>query len=111
VVGDVLAGVVGRAGSNVIYAAGTAAMLRVVADYCRRQNIPSQVAIEEAMGCGWGQCFTCVVPVARKDGSGTDYLRSCTDGPVFNSSRIAWDLFAPGPVDISEAPEDTGDVP
>ena len=28
-----------------------------------------------AMGCGVGLCFTCVVPVARKDGSGYDHLR------------------------------------
>ena len=30
--------------------------------------------VEERMGCGFGLCLTCVVPVARKDGSGYDNL-------------------------------------
>ena len=45
------------------------------------------------MGCGYGLCFTCVVPVARKDGSGYDNLRSCVDGPVFNPARVLWDRW------------------
>ncbi|MEX0992096.1 MAG: dihydroorotate dehydrogenase electron transfer subunit [Actinomycetota bacterium] len=92
---DVLAAMAGQTGAEVIYAAGTTPMLRAVAEYCGQQRIPAQVAIEEAMACGWGQCFTCVVPVLRKDGSGIDHQRSCTDGPVFNSSRIAWDALVP----------------
>jgi hypothetical protein len=38
-------------------------------------------------------CFTCTVPVIRKDGSGYDNLRSCIDGPVFNPARILWDRW------------------
>jgi hypothetical protein len=34
-----------------------------------------------------------VVPVIRKDGSGYDNLRACTDGPVFNPARILWDRW------------------
>ena len=45
------------------------------------------------MGCGLGLCQTCVVPVARKDGSGYDHLRSCVDGPVFNPARVLWDRW------------------
>ncbi len=104
---DVLAPMVGQAGSEVIYAAGALPMLRAVAEYCGQQRIPAQVAIEEAMGCGWGQCFTCVVPVIRKDGSGVDHQRSCTEGPVFNSSRIAWDVLVP-PAATGPGPEGTG---
>ena len=50
---------------------------------------------------GWdvgGLCFTCVVPVARKDGSGYEHLRSCVDGPVFNPARVLWDRW------LSDAP-------
>ena len=56
-------------------------------------GIPAQVAVEERMGCGLGLCQTCVVPVARKDGSGYDHLRSCVDGPVFNPARVLWDRW------------------
>jgi hypothetical protein len=45
------------------------------------------------MGCGFGLCHTCVVPVAREDGSGYDELRACVDGPVFNPARILWDRW------------------
>lgn len=82
-----------RCGSDVVYAAGPASVLRSVAEYCRTKQIPSQVAVEERMACGWGQCFTCVVPVSRKEGSGFEYVRSCTDGPVFNSTRVLWDRW------------------
>jgi dihydroorotate dehydrogenase electron transfer subunit len=51
------------------------------------------MAVEEQMACGMGQCFTCVVPVIRKDGSGYDNLRACTEGPVFNAARILWDRW------------------
>jgi len=88
-----LPGTIERCGSNVVYAAGPVSMLRAVAEYCRAKQIPSQVAVEERMACGWGQCYTCVVPVSRKEGSGFDYLRSCVDGPVFNSTRILWDKW------------------
>ena len=45
------------------------------------------------MACGIGLCFTCTVPVIRKDGSGYDNLRACIDGPVFNPARILWDRW------------------
>ena len=64
-----------------------------IAAFCRERQIPAQVAVEERMGCGFGLCHTCVVPVARKDGSGYDHLRSCVDGPVFNPARVLWDRW------------------
>ncbi len=45
------------------------------------------------MACGFGLCFSCTVPVIRKDGSGYDNLRACIDGPVFNPARILWDRW------------------
>ena len=72
--------------------------LERVAAFCRERHIPAQVAVEETFGCGVGLCFTCVVPVARKDGSGYDHLRACVEGPVMNPARILWDRW------LSEAP-------
>lgn len=91
---DVLPRVVEETRAEVIYAAGPRAIVRGVAELCAERRIPAQVAVEEPMACGLGLCFTCVVPVIRKDGSGYDNLRSCVDGPVFNAARVFWDRWA-----------------
>jgi len=95
---DALPGMVDRTGTEVVYASAPPATLERIAVFCRERNLPAQVSIEERMGCGYGLCHTCVVPVARKDGSGYDHLRSCVDGPVFNPARVLWDRW------LSEAP-------
>jgi dihydroorotate dehydrogenase electron transfer subunit len=92
---DLLAQTVDRCGSQVVYAAGPRPMLRAVAAFCSERGLPAQVAVEERMACGLGSCLTCVVPVARKDGTGYDHLRACADGPVFNPARILWDRWSP----------------
>jgi dihydroorotate dehydrogenase electron transfer subunit len=94
---DVLPRVAEETRAEVIYAAGAHAMLAAVAAFCSERRIPAQVVVEEPMACGLGLCFTCVVPVIRKDGSGYDNLRSCTDGPVFNAARVFWDRWAGDP--------------
>jgi dihydroorotate dehydrogenase electron transfer subunit len=90
---DVLPRVAEEVRAEVLYAAGPRPMLRAAAEFCAEHRIPAQVAVEEPMACGLGLCFTCVVPVIRKDGSGYDNLRSCTDGPVFNAARVFWDRW------------------
>jgi dihydroorotate dehydrogenase electron transfer subunit len=93
---DVLPGMVTRSETEVVYACGPNEMLRAVAEYCTEQRIPTQVAVEELMACGLGVCWTCVVPVIRRDGKGWDYLRSCVDGPVFSGTRVWWDKWLGG---------------
>jgi dihydroorotate dehydrogenase electron transfer subunit len=99
---DALPRVAGDVNAEVLYAAGPRAVLRKAAEFCADRRIPAQVAVEEPMACGLGLCFTCVVPVIRKDGSGYDNLRSCTDGPVFNAARVFWDRW--GSVPPASAP-------
>ncbi|HEX6844943.1 MAG TPA: dihydroorotate dehydrogenase electron transfer subunit [Actinomycetota bacterium] len=82
-----------RAGAEVVYAAGRPSILRDLAEFCRSRRLPAQFALEERMGCGFGLCHTCVVPVAHPDGSGFEELRVCVDGPVFNPARILWDRW------------------
>lgn len=90
---DLLPGMVSRCDTEVVYACGPNPMLRAVAEYCNDQRIPSQVALEELMGCGLGVCWTCVVPVIRREGQGWDYLRSCIEGPVFSGARVWWEKW------------------
>jgi dihydroorotate dehydrogenase electron transfer subunit len=93
---DALPGMVTRCDTEVVYACGPNPMLRAVAEYCAEQRLPTQVAVEELMACGVGVCWTCVVAVIRRDGSGWDYLRSCVDGPVFSGSRVWWEKWLGG---------------
>lgn len=90
---DALPEAADRSGAQVVYAAGSARTLERVATFCSERGLPAQMALEERMGCGTGLCQTCVVPIARKDGSGYDNLRSCVDGPVFNPARVLWDRW------------------
>ena len=90
---DALPQMVEATGARVIYAAAARSTLRQIAEFCLERQIPSQMAVEEPMACGIGLCFTCTVPVIRKDGSGYDNARACTDGPVFNPARILWDRW------------------
>jgi dihydroorotate dehydrogenase electron transfer subunit len=90
---DLLGEAVDASGAQVVYAAGRRGTLRRIAEFCAERHLPSQMAVEEQMACGMGQCFTCVVPVIRKDGSGYDNLRVCTEGPVFNAAQILWERW------------------
>jgi dihydroorotate dehydrogenase electron transfer subunit len=93
---DVLPGMMSRCRSEMVYACGPNPMLRSVAEYCTHHKVPSQVAVEELMACGMGICWTCVVPVIRRDGQGWDNQRSCVDGPVFSGSRVWWEKWLGG---------------
>jgi dihydroorotate dehydrogenase electron transfer subunit len=92
-VADVLPAVAEKCHTEVVYAAGPRALLQVAAEFCRSHSIPAQVAVEERMACGLGLCWTCVVPVSRRDGQGFDHVRACVDGPAMNAGRIQWDRW------------------
>jgi dihydroorotate dehydrogenase electron transfer subunit len=101
---DALPSLVAATGAQVVYAAARRSTLRRVAEFCAEHRIPSQVAVEERMACGVGLCFSCAVPVIRKDGSGYDHLRACTEGPVFNPARILWDRWMGDEPGLSPTP-------
>lgn len=87
---DVLDDVMTAARTGVVYACGPNAMLAAVSQHCRARSVPVQVAVEERMACGTGLCFTCVLPVHRRDGT-TAMARTCLEGPVLDGARVAWD--------------------
>jgi dihydroorotate dehydrogenase electron transfer subunit len=94
---DALPEALERTGAEVLYAAARPVTLEAVARFCAAHRLPAQVAIEERLGCGFGLCNTCVVPVARRDGSGYEHLRVCVDGPVFNPALVLWDRWRGAP--------------
>jgi len=48
-----------------------------------------QVSTESRMGCGWGVCEGCSIPVP-----GGGYRKCCTDGPVFTGEELDWDRWS-----------------
>jgi dihydroorotate dehydrogenase electron transfer subunit len=102
---DVMEETMERCSTDVVYSCGPHPMLAAVSAICARNSIPVQVAVEELMACGFGACMTCVMPVIRRKGRRDEsvvYVRSCTEGPVLDGARVAWD-GAPGPVEMEEA--------
>ena len=78
-----------RAGSAAVYACGPPAMLETVRLLCAEREIACELAMEAPMGCGFGACFGCAMPLA--DGG---YMRLCIDGPVVRGDQIATALVA-----------------
>ena len=79
------------AGRPVLYSCGPTGMLLKVAELATAAGVPHQVSIERRMGCGMGCCLGCVVWARPPSGGPAEYLRSCTEGPVFDAETIAWD--------------------
>ncbi len=75
----------------VVYTCGPELMMATLARFCLSRSIECYVCMERAMACGMGTCQSCVVPV--KDADATDgwrYELCCTQGPVFDASRVIW---------------------
>jgi dihydroorotate dehydrogenase electron transfer subunit len=71
--------------SPALLACGPTPMLRAVARLARERELPLQVSVEEHMGCGIGTCQGCVVR-----GASGEWIKSCTEGPVFEAEELAW---------------------
>ena len=80
-----------EAGRPQLYSCGPTGMLLRVAEAGAGAGVPHQVSIERRMGCGMGCCLGCVVWARPPSGGPEEYLRSCTEGPVFDAGTIAWD--------------------
>jgi NAD(P)H-flavin reductase len=61
-------------------------MLEAVRAICAERTVPAQLAMEEAMACGFGACFGCVIRTRA------GYRRLCVDGPVITADDLdeAW---------------------
>jgi NAD(P)H-flavin reductase len=70
-----------RGGAHV-YACGPPAMLESVRRISRERSVAAELAMEEAMACGFGACFGCVVRTT------TGYRRICVDGPVLGAEEL-----------------------
>jgi dihydroorotate dehydrogenase electron transfer subunit len=81
---DLLADALDADAHVVVYACGPPPMLEAVRTMCAARTVPTRLALESGMACGYGACFGCVVPL-RAGG----YLRLCVDGPVLDGELLA----------------------
>ena len=70
-----------------VYACGPTPMMHAVSALTAQSEVTTEVSLEQMMGCGLGGCYSCVVQVVD---NGNHYVRSCLEGPVFNSEKLNW---------------------
>ncbi len=73
-----------------LFACGPTGLLKAVGKIAEEFNLPAELSMDEHMCCGTGVCLTCVIPV--KSGDSWEYQRTCTEGPVFDSREIVWEV-------------------
>jgi len=88
--------------ATVVHACGPMPVLQAVTGIALDLGARCHTAVEEAMACGVGICMTCVLPVVGEDGV-SRFVRSCTDGPVFDGARVRWNDIGTVPSDLEGA--------
>jgi dihydroorotate dehydrogenase electron transfer subunit len=75
-------------GSNFdyIYTCGPTPMMKAVASYSAKTKATCEVSLENTMACGFGTCLCCVTDTIE------GHLCVCTDGPVFNITKLKWQI-------------------
>jgi NAD(P)H-flavin reductase len=70
---------------DVIFACGSAVMIKAVKEKVVTKNIPLFVSMESRMACGTGACLGCTIRTKSRN------KRCCTDGPIFPAGEIIFD--------------------
>jgi dihydroorotate dehydrogenase electron transfer subunit len=80
-------------GNTAVYACGPNPMLAALARTLDGDGAPprfAEVSLEAPMGCGYGTCLGCALPVVGDDGTG-NWALCCRQGPVMAMAAVAWD--------------------
>ena len=78
-----------------MYACGPNRMLAAVADVRARTGAGGAIAeasLEAPMGCGFGTCLGCALPIRNVDGA-TQWALCCSEGPVMPMDSVDWDAI------------------
>lgn len=86
---DMLAADLDKIKPDMLYACGPTPMIKQVIRLAEKLGVPSQVSMEQRMGCGIGACLVCACKT--KHGDEWEYSHICKDGPVFNGSDLLFD--------------------
>ena len=69
---------------DVLYSCGPTPMMKAVGAYAALNEIFCEVSLENTMACGFGACLCCVTDTTE------GHLCVCTEGPVFNITKLKW---------------------
>lgn len=79
---------------TVVYACGPMGMLKAVSRLCVGAGVKCFVSLERSMACGIGVCLGCAVRTINHEArENRNYKMVCSDGPVFDSRDIDWELL------------------
>jgi len=73
---------------DIVYSCGPRPMLKAVQEWSKSKHIPTQLSLEERMGCGIGSCVGCIVKIKENNYQGWNYKKVCHDGPVFLGEKV-----------------------
>jgi dihydroorotate dehydrogenase electron transfer subunit len=76
-----------------LYACGPNVMLAALARFAAARGLKCLASLESTMACGFGTCLACVFPVQDQGEADFHYERVCTEGPVFDTSRLRFDRY------------------
>ncbi len=71
-----------------IFSCGPEEMMKKIAQFAAKKNIPAEFSLESVMGCGFGVCWGCVKRIKKNGEEG--WVKICEEGPVFSSEEIVW---------------------
>ena len=74
----------------IAYVCGPTSMMAAADGVLAKHEAEGYFSVESFMGCGFGVCLSCVVPVLDAGGEEEGYRRVCFDGPSFPTGRIDW---------------------
>ena len=79
---------------SVIYACGPVGMLKAASTVAALTGVRCYVSLERSMACGIGVCLGCAVKVkTHGEQENRNYMMVCSEGPVFDSEDIDWELL------------------
>jgi dihydroorotate dehydrogenase electron transfer subunit len=69
------------------YVCGPTPMMAATDAVLSRHKASGHLSLEAFMGCGFGVCLSCVVPLVGQEST---YARICVDGPSFPAGSVDW---------------------
>jgi len=69
-----------------IYCCGPEPMMIAVASKAKMESVFCEVSLENTMACGFGVCLCCITETIQ------GHKCVCTDGPVFNTNQLKWQI-------------------
>jgi dihydroorotate dehydrogenase electron transfer subunit len=78
-----------------------AAVFRSLGEGSGQLAVPElEVSIEAPMGCGFGTCLGCAIPMRSIDGNERVLGFCCRQGPVFPASMLDWEQLLAQPAHL-----------